>query len=1034
MADGKIPQQLIETIHSGNCILFLGAGVSLDSGAPSAVALAKELSLRFLPDEPELSDLATVAESVDAIASRKDMNQYLTERFESLSPAGALLQIPTYFWRSIYTTNYDTLLETAYAVSQDRRQVVRPFFSDRDPLNKLKDGEVPLYKLHGCISRINHADGRLVLTDDDLIDSEKRRTRFFSRLSDEMHDFPVLYVGFSRTDNDFRRIVRTIETTALDPSEIMRSFALQPSCTESQRIHWEKKRTALLDMKAKPFFDELGEKLPTWSRETPLDPETPKVGSLAARFPRVESNLIHQLRENFEIIDSSILDQPANSEEFYLGGVANWGLVAHLVGAERDIEDQIIADSIRDVEMDDGAVEISLIHAEAGSGKTALLRRVAASLALDWDQVVVSLNPYGDIDLLAIEQLATVTGRRVFVVIDEAANYSREIAESFRAGTAANAKISFLLAERTNQWREYTYELHLPLSHSYELKSLSVREIERILDKLEEHDALGMLAGLEHDAKVAAFTERADKQLLVALREATAGKRFDDIITDEFDSIPTQEGQKAYLLVAALHRFGIYTRAGLLHRCLQIPLSQIGDRVLSPTEKIIISRSPLSGDDTYYTTRHPRIAEILVDRKLISDRRRLDYYSDIVRQLDLGYSSDKSAFRRLTRTNNKQMLRDFESGSDRRDLMEQLIARDPDDPFALQHAAMMELDQRNLKSAKRYLDKALQIVPHNSAILDTKGLLYLKMADETTNALLREEYLDSAEQIFSRNIQKEPTAPFGYLHRADTYLAWSRASADKLRYLSLAHESLVEGIARCPQNTMLLQRQAELVQSVDKDIDRAREIFDEILEKRPGDTSSRFLAAQLAIQKQDPGSALSILVDGLRFDSTDPRLHFEVADLMAKSGGYDFERVKGHFDAALLGSIRELRPRLAYGAYLFLHEKYAESSAVFDEVSSLDLGRRRSKSTFGFDYGWLPKRLDGKVAVLTHSYGRIDFNKGAVSIYFSRRDIRKPSAPVLQVGSVVSFDLRFNDRGPIAVGIDIEATDNLHIKQAAMDL
>ncbi|MCO5216698.1 MAG: hypothetical protein M9953_02915 [Thermomicrobiales bacterium] len=740
-----------------------------------------------------------------------------------------------------------------------------------------------------------------------------------------------------------------------------------------------------------------------------------------ARFPKIEATLIQQLTENFEIVDFSIREQEDNAGEFFMGGLANWGLVGQGIGAERDVEDSIIADSLRDVALDDGRVDVSLIHAEAGSGKTTLLRRVAASLSLEWDQVVLALKPFGEIDLLSVERLAGVTGRRVFVIVDDAANYSREITEVAKAANRAKSRVTLLLAERTNEWREATYDFDVLVDREYELAPLSYKEIGRILDELEKHDALGMLSGWDRADQVAAFTQRADKQLLVALKEATAGKRFDDIITDEYENIPTSEGQRAYLLVASLHRFGIYTRAGLLHRCLDIPISRLGDLVLEPTEKIIVSRTPLNGEDAYYATRHPLIAEILVDRKLVSDRRRLDFYSDIIQHLDLGYSSDADAFRRLTRTNNRKILRDFESSSDRRDLMKQMITRSPEDPITLQHAAMMELDQNDLGAAASYLDGALRLAPQNAAILDTKGRWYIRMAQQTSNVLLKEEYLGFAEQIFRRNIQRTPTEPYGYLHLSEVYLAWSKLeqySTEELRYVSLAHQALNEGLSSSPMSSMLLQKQAELVQTFDKDNDKARLIFQKLLEGRPGDTASRLLATRLELRERRYKEALDILVDGLAHDGTNPTLHYEIAHLMATDGSYSFERVKGHFEAALLGSIREIKPRLSYGAYLFSQGRYSESTKVFDEISAADLGKRRLRNTMSFEYGGLSGKLTGKVISLSHASGRIDYDHGATSIFFSMRDVKTKVNIDVQRDSMVIFELRFNDRGPIAVAVE----------------
>ncbi|MEA2597149.1 MAG: hypothetical protein QOF01_3618 [Thermomicrobiales bacterium] len=660
LSDNPNFEHLRDIIQSGNCVLFLGAGVSMDSGAPTGGQLTQELSKSYFPTEPAYTDLGLVAEAIDAGPGRRDLNSWLTQRFKGLTPQGALLSIPTYHWKSIYTVNFDELLEAAYEQVPNARQRLRPFYSSKDQMEGLGPDEVRYYKLHGSISRANSDDGRLVLSADDMLGVGESRQRFLNRLYDDLHEYTLFYVGFGRLDLDFRQIIAMVEKAASNPQDLRRSYALQPSLTPSQVITWEKKRVTLIGAKAAPFFEELNTALPEWARYAPENPPTaPPVSSFTQKFPQVTQHLMLDVARNYEIIDERIKAVEPNTEEFFVGAQPNWGLIASGADAKRDLSDEIMGVVLKDEHLDRGDVQCVLIHAEAGSGKTTLLRRIGVDLALSWHRIVVSLKSIGRIEFVPLERLAQATKKRIYLLIDDATDSAGDLSKLLNKAKHAKTKLTVITNARSNEWRDASVDYNLEGIEQFELKPLSRREIDGVLITLADHNALGHLNEVSYEAQVAAFEKSADKQLLVALREATVGKNFDEIIIDEFDNIPSPDGQKAYLLVAALHRFGIPTRAGLLHRALHLPLKEVGRKVLDPTAKIIIVQQPIGDEDIYYTTRHPVIADIVFDRKLMNERRRREYYEELVTNLDLGYSSDLNAYNKLSRGKNKQLLRDF---------------------------------------------------------------------------------------------------------------------------------------------------------------------------------------------------------------------------------------------------------------------------------------------------------------------------------------------------------------------------------------
>lgn len=1014
-------ERLKEIIQSGECVLFLGAGVSISSGAPSGGQLANELGTAFFQSSPDTFQLDGVCQLVDGTEGRKTLNDWLVNRFHSISPTGALLSIPHFKWRSIYTVNIDILVEEAYSHTPDRIQSVHPFYSDRDPLSRLRDGEVPLYKLHGCLSRPNADEGYLILTQEDFARVQDSRQRLFNRLIEDTSDFTVLYIGFRRADPDFSRMLLAVEKASGSLLGLRRSFALQPHFIEAEARTWAQKRVTLVGATADDFFGWLEKELPDAARFIPPSPAMRRQQSipLLQRKPKITQEILAEIERNYEVIDERIEQQPANTDEFLLGGLPNWGTISRDVAARRDVKDTLLTSVLRDPHLDRGDIHFVLIHAEAGAGKSTLLRQVGVELALIWNQVVVALKSYGSLDFLDLERLARLAEERVSVLIDDATSEIRDLNDVLRNARQAKTKLTILASARTNEWREVQQEHSLPPSEEFELGVLSRPEINAVLDMLASHNSLGLLAGASRDAQVRAFEERAEKQLLVALREATEGKNFDEIVADEYDRIPSLDGQRAYLLVAALHRFGIPTRAGLLHRALGIPLSELAHRVFDPTLKVIVPRDALGEDGHYYSTRHQLIAGIVFDRKLPLERRKFDFYSDLIHQFDLGYSSDADAYRQLTRGKNKQLLRDFRDPQRQREVMQQLIGVDPTDAAAYQHAAMMELDLNSLDAAAGYLDRAIALRPGDFSIRDTEGLLALKLATMEQDINIADAKFARTEQIFLRNIQRRRDEPFGYRHLAETYASWAACQdrdSQRLHYIGLAYQALLEGLDRCLSAAMLLQYQGELEEKFGTP-ENARSAFAQALMQKPGDIVIRIMAARLEEREGDAPQALEILLQGLNMSRGRTDLHSRIALLMAMVQPDNDAAIRSHFDAAMLGPLRNYSPRLAYGAYLFSRKAYEKSREQFARLDELVVPNRERFEIRKYTYGALRERHKGRISRLSYSYSLVEFDQGAEQVYFPVRELPAEVSDVLSVGDVVSYEIGFNLRGPIAIAM-----------------
>src|SRR4030043_13224 len=366
---------LIRSIQGGSCVLFLGAGASLSSGAPTTEQLTDELAQNFFSGISKKFTLGQVCEYIETNFSRKELDDYLVKRLGPLSPQGALLEIPKYKWRAIFTVNFDTLLEKAYIKTASSVQKLYLLFSDKDDITNVPLDYVPFYKLHGCILRCRTQEGMLTLTSEDYAHAARIRRRLFNRLADSLADSTVLYTGFGRDDQDFRTILQGLKEAFIKLEDQRRTWALFPGCQDIDSRRWEREKVTLIDSDCDQFFQDLTKTVPENERVvTTAGFIKGKSPDILERLHPTAAELINTLQQNFDFVDSRINNHEVNTDDFFKGATPTWGLLAKKIPAKRDTEDDIVQRVLVDDALDNSKPCFFLITAEAGSGKSTLLR------------------------------------------------------------------------------------------------------------------------------------------------------------------------------------------------------------------------------------------------------------------------------------------------------------------------------------------------------------------------------------------------------------------------------------------------------------------------------------------------------------------------------------------------------------------------------------------------------------------------------------------------------------------------------------
>lgn len=184
-----------KAIINDEAAIFVGAGMSAGAGFVDWRGLLREIAGDLQLDVDEEHDLIALAQyEYNRNDSRNRLNTKIIEEFRDratlLGSHRWLARLPI---DTVWTTNYDRLLEQAYA---DAGKTVDVKHRQVELLKRTPYSDVSLFKMHGDVGHPNEA----VLIKDDYEQYNETRALFSERLRGDLSWRQFLFLGFSFTD------------------------------------------------------------------------------------------------------------------------------------------------------------------------------------------------------------------------------------------------------------------------------------------------------------------------------------------------------------------------------------------------------------------------------------------------------------------------------------------------------------------------------------------------------------------------------------------------------------------------------------------------------------------------------------------------------------------------------------------------------------------------------------------------------------------------------------------------------------------
>jgi hypothetical protein len=592
---------LIQSVHPDETILFFGAGSSIPSHAPSVSCIIEHLSTTFR----QRSDGFTLADIADLIEQKTKDRRRLIEAvrllFKDLRPTGGLANVPLYEWKSLYTTNYDELIEDAY---KRLERTLLVYSSNFDFSVRGKEISTKLFKLHGTISK-DISDGnvaRLIISGNDYRYTEEYRQHLYDTFKADLADSNLIIIGHSLSDPDIRELISraiTLNAQALSGGRI--TLFMYNADADRALLH-ENQGLRVVFGGIDEFFAELARKSPSHVpvktvSEDPLDRH--------AHLKPSTVDIAYEVR------------RAADVSRVFTGWPATYADLATGLTFERSL-----TDTVSTLLMSPTGLCAAIVGA-SGVGKTTAARQVMLRLQgagyRCWEHKIDHALEVDD--WLGVAKTLAHDKKLGVLLVDDAHIHIYELNELIDSLVSKKfSSLKLLIVSSRNSWLPRVKTPNFfKNGKEFRLSRLDSDEINRLIALVDNKPEIRQLVedtftGFSRDEKRRRLVERCEADMFVCMKNIFASDSFDDIILREFTELPGP-CQEIYRYVAALENAGVRVHRQLIIRLLNVAMGSI-DRILEHLTDIVTEYSIDDKKHIYgWIGRHPVISAIITEYK-----------------------------------------------------------------------------------------------------------------------------------------------------------------------------------------------------------------------------------------------------------------------------------------------------------------------------------------------------------------------------------------------------------------------------------
>lgn len=847
-----------------------------------------------------------------------------------------MMWIPSIKWRAIFTTNYDNSIQKAFDSHESPLQNYITITRSIGIKHFNPDFEVPIFHLHGALFEPSAPD--IIVTQHDYVKFKEQRKMMFEQLKYYMAASSVLYVGYSHNDSNWNLTWSDIEEEFY-PQTPPLSYRVDPYTSELDIEILKSKNLVTISQK----FDEF-----VIDASMQVTPQTAKEISVEELEARIPGNLVSKYKENpvsvLRLLSSwdyvnqiNITNIKSDVYNYVRGDKPNWSLIFNEYFFKRDVEEEMYY-SLLDYATDTKrTVKACILSGPAGYGTTTLLMTLASRLVKDKAAEVYFHKANSELREGDISFALTLNSEKSVFFIDNASDHSLIIRNIIQQAKESKKSILLVLGDRTNEWRQAKPNI---TGDSFEIQPLSDSEVEGLLDFLGRNNELNKLENLSREHQVAAIQRNYQRELLVAIREATEHNSIEAIIEDEYYGIKDDFSKRAYMLTSCFNQHGAMLRVELLAKLLEVNVIDFYDKIKGFLDGVLVNEciNELNGEYAL-RTRHRLIAGIVWDRCVDASNKELIIHQSLDK-INILHRVDKFAFESFIRSERfVDSLRTLES---KIQFFEKACKKDPDNPYVRQHFARMYLRSEVYTTALTIIEDAIKMNGRIRALYHTKGYILHQMVQNSESEEVGNRRLLQSEDAYYSGLKINPNDEYCYQGLAQLYLIWAKkVSIEEQRttYINKAEEVINEGLKKVRNKEGLWIESANIDLYIGDHAGRIRSL-ETAVANAPGSVISRYLLAKAYNLNQEYDKGKTLLSTLVRENPDEYRPSIEYALTIIKSGG-SLESAIAVLSQSTLYGYSDPIFVATYGGLLFLNREFTKAEGVFYETVKREFSTAR---------------------------------------------------------------------------------------------